>query len=457
MRLFGRKNSGKERDFWLPFGGFNGSRYIGSDKKRYELISVLEAVINKRAECFSNAMPYIVDSSNNEPQDLAARRVRGLFDSPSALMSFQQLYRITDVYRMLYGYCVWFTPRIEEGSLPSSLLLIPPDKLSIEVDPSHSILTNQLPKVKVRISGQDTRIPLDDLIIFNDIKTGFGGHPLLAQSRMTALCDEVNLLGDISEAQSAIIKHRGALGVLTRDPRDEKAPGVFEENKKKIQEEYRHYGLSHEQWKIIITSAPLRWIPLTMNIGDLKLIELEEAAAKKVCSVYDIPYELFPLSGNSTFENRKQAKLELYQDHILPTSAGDAELITKKLGLKAVKVSFDYSHLPVFQEDQAAKASTITAISTAIATLMGNGTITKAEARTELSAYMDINPSEGQDDQAQEAMLAQEIGVGGTQSMVAIVTDPNLTDDQKRGLLMLLFNLTLEETLQVVPISYISE
>jgi hypothetical protein len=426
---------------------FSGSRHIGSDKRKYELIAILEAVINKRSECFGNAVPYVLDKNGNEPTDLSAKRVVELLKSPNALMSFQQLYRTTDAYRMIYGYSVWFTPRISEGSLPTSILPIPPDKLSIEVDPSYSILTNEQPKVTVRVAGRATNIQLEDLIIFNDIKTGFGDNPLLAQSRMTALYDEVNLLSDIAEAQSSIIRNRGALGVLTRDPRDEKAAGIFEDNKKKIQEEYRHYGLSQEQWKIIITSASLRWIPLTMNISDLKLIELEETAAKKVCGICDLPYELLPISGNSSFENRKQALLELYQNYVVPTSVGDANLVTKKLQLRELQVTFDYTHLPVFQEDQAAKASTISNISSAIATLLGNGTISKAEARKELSVYMDIDP-------IAPSALAQTIGVEGTQSMVAIVTDTNLSDDQKRGLLMLLFELTLEQVLQVIPITY---
>lgn len=393
MRFWGKKN--KVSDFWFPVGGFSGSRCIGSDRKKYELLSVLEAVINKRAATFGNAVPYILDKEGNEPSTMEARRLRELFSSPNALMSFQQLYRLTDIYRMIYGYCVWFTPRAYKGAIPAAILLIPPDKLSLEVG-DYSLLTNELPEVRVRIDGRTTSITLDDLIIFNDIKTGFTSNPLLAQSRITALHNETGLLGSIAEAQADIIENRGAIGIISRDPRDDARPAsVFEDNKKQIQEEYKRYGLSKQQWKVIITSASLRWTPLTMNIGDLKLIELEEVAAKKVCGIYDVPYELFPLSGNSTFENRRQAKLELYQDCTIPTSAGDAELITQKLGVKDLTVSFDYTHLPIFQEDQAAKASTVASISGSAASLLSSGIISIQEARALLSEYIDINPTHG--------------------------------------------------------------
>lgn len=52
--------------------------------------------------------------------------------------------------------------------------------------------------------------------------------------------------------------------------------------------------------------------------------------------------------------------------------------------------------------------------------------------------------AEESEDDAQ-AMLAVQIGVGGTQSLTAIIADPNLTDYQKEQLLIKLFNFTPEE------------
>lgn len=51
------------------------------------------------------------------------------------------------------------------------------------------------------------------------------------------------------------------------------------------------------------------------------------------------------------------------------------------------------------------------------------------------------------EENAEEAaeMLAIQIGVGGTQSLTAIIADPNLTNSQKEQLLIKLFNFTPEE------------
>ena len=51
----------------------------------------------------------------------------------------------------------------------------------------------------------------------------------------------------------------------------------------------------------------------------------------------------------------------------------------------------------------------------------------------------------GDDKEANKDMLAERLGVGGTQALVSIVEDPVLTDDQKKEILKLLFGFTDEE------------
>jgi hypothetical protein len=51
-----------------------------------------------------------------------------------------------------------------------------------------------------------------------------------------------------------------------------------------------------------------------------------------------------------------------------------------------------------------------------------------------------------------KSILAEKIGVGGTQSMVDIVSNTELTDEQKRGMLRLLFGLTDEQVTEILPL-----
>ena len=48
-------------------------------------------------------------------------------------------------------------------------------------------------------------------------------------------------------------------------------------------------------------------------------------------------------------------------------------------------------------------------------------------------------------------ILAEKIGVGGVQAMIAIISDPNIANDQKRGALKLLFGFSDEDVNTVIP------
>ena len=51
----------------------------------------------------------------------------------------------------------------------------------------------------------------------------------------------------------------------------------------------------------------------------------------------------------------------------------------------------------------------------------------------------------------EQKLLAEKLGVGGTQSLTAIISDPNLSIESKRATLELLFGLTPEDTAKLVP------
>ena len=55
------------------------------------------------------------------------------------------------------------------------------------------------------------------------------------------------------------------------------------------------------------------------------------------------------------------------------------------------------------------------------------------------------------DDEANKVLLAERLGVGGTQALVAILQNPDLNDDQKKALLKLLFSFSDEEVDQIFP------
>jgi hypothetical protein len=444
--------AGKDAAGWflpLPFGL---SIFVKNGKRIYEEAAILSAVINKRAQCFGSSVVYVKDKQGDETTNFVSKQIRGLLDNPNRLMSWEQMYRTTEMYRMLYGYCVWLKLSVADGGTPSALYIIDPEQLQIDFDRNNPYIGRDTAG-RIRIGGKETKLTLNDLIIFNDIKTGFGGHPVFAQSRMTALQNESKLLQVIADAELSIIRNRGALGILAKDGRDQQATGVYNESVKSIQEQYKRYGVTSEQWNIIITSAALKWQSITQPLKDLMLPEFEEQTAKKICAIFDVPYELFPFSKDSAFGNggsRKQAFLELYQNTVIPTSNGDARLLTKALCKgTGLEITFDYSDMYIFQEDMKQKADTANTAITALNSAQGAGNITREEWRALAAEYINIDPAAALVEE--KIMLAQRLGVGGLQALIALVTDANLPDEQKRALLVKVFDFTPAEALETIP------
>jgi hypothetical protein len=394
VKVAGAAGAAKGSSFLLSLGlplSNRGYRAI------YEESAVLSTVINKRAGCFGNAVVYVKDRQDNEAETVQARQVRSLLRQPNSLMSWEQLYRTTEVYRMLYGYCVWLKLSVSGGGIPSSLFIVDPEQLQVDFG-SRAPLVGQNTLTRIRIGGQDTPFTLDDFVIFNDVKVGFGSNPILAQSRMTTLSNESNLLRVIADAELSIIRNRGALGILAKDCRDStSAVGVYEEAVAEVQEQYKRYGISSEQWNIIITTAALKWQPITQPLKDLMLPEFEEQTAKKICAVFDVPYELFPFSKDSAFGNggsRKQAMLELYQNVVLPLSKSDAMALTSSLCRgTGLTVTMDYSDMYIFQEEMKQKAESANIAITAFNAAQAAGNITREEWRSLASEFINIDPS----------------------------------------------------------------
>lgn len=65
--------------------------------------------------------------------------------------------------------------------------------------------------------------------------------------------------------------------------------------------------------------------------------------------------------------------------------------------------------------------------------------------RRELIGYPPLK-----DDQADEQLLAERLGVGGTDALVSVLTNESLSKDSKRNILMILFNFTDEQATKAV-------
>ena len=396
-----KKSCEKEPEqWWYPLQLFGrGNRYGHNYLNAYKYIAPVRTVIDKRADCMGSAVPYVLDKNGNESNNTNANKLRGLFESPNFYQSFSELYILKEIYRLIFGWCVIYTPRAYKGAIPYAMYVLPPVSIDIQLKQGYNIYnqkdySNIIEKIHLYAHAEQTEIDIDDIIIFRD-SLPCSTNPLISESRMSSIFNEYDLSGAIAEAEKVLVERQGALGILSKDANEIANTGTFEDEREEIQSHYkREYGLRMNQDQIIITQTALKWQQIAMPTKDLMLIELDQEAQKKIAGVYNVPYNLLPGGYNSTFSNQLEAKKALYQETAIPVSESDAKKFTNALTAKHnLCLKLDYSDLYLFQEDMRLKAITMNQAIGALKTAVESGLMTEQEARNELSKYTDIDPN----------------------------------------------------------------
>jgi len=178
---------------------------------------------------------------------------------------------------------------------------------------------------------------------------------LTGQSKLGALQGPIKNIRAAYEARNVLIENRGPLGAWVNRSRDHGGGTIPMKSgeKKTLQREFKKYGLTKNQWQVIFTNQNLQWVPMTLNVGQLKLYEEVLENFVKICDTFGMAYESFGAVKGVTFANRLQAEKETYQDTIIPEANNWITALNR--GLKneerGWKFIVSYDHLPIMQDD----------------------------------------------------------------------------------------------------------
>jgi len=102
---------------------------------------------------------------------------------------------------------------------------------------------------------------------------------------------------------------------IKKDGNETSAPPEFiEAAEKKLID--RHTG-SGNHGRPMVTNGNVDWIQFAMTMEQLQLTETKLDAAQDICIVRGVPIDLL-LPGQSTYNNKREAKLALYEETVLP-------------------------------------------------------------------------------------------------------------------------------------------
>lgn len=113
------------------------------------------------------------------------------------------------------------------------------------------------------------------------------------------------------------------------------------------------YGSQKGQKKILITSLPVQWIPMSQKVSDLMLFEEVQDDFEVIVNSFGLKRDLFV---NSTYENVSASQKLVYQDTIIPRANRYADEIKTGLGLQENEtLELDFSHLDIMKENKLLK------------------------------------------------------------------------------------------------------
>lgn len=393
--------------FMANWATVKDTRSISGQAWAYNNCPAVNTVINKKVRAFLNARWVIVDQNGDiaKRQDTALHK---LITRPNPLQTWYEFVAQAKIYEQVFGE-VWILPVNPSGwkdnSKAGSLWVVPnwiiTEKITGKIF-NQSQLTGVVEGYDINLGGQSLQVEPDKILRIRDtsIPTTEDFKTMMhGQSRLSPMTDPVSNVVAAYEARNVLITRKGALGILSNDGRDVGGTIPLKpKEKSELQSDFQTYGMSREQFQVIITNASLKWQAMTFKTKDLMLFEEVMDDTRAIADAYDFPMFLLGFKDGSTFTNVGEAKKTLYQDAIIPESFSFCLALTNFFNLPdGLSLKASYDHLEIFQRSRKDIADAVRLLNQGMITAYQNKVITLQEWRKILSNTLlhgELNPEE---------------------------------------------------------------
>lgn len=367
---------GTARKFWASLNGTTIEIDLSNHKGVYEAYvkcPPISAIISRKAAMLNNGEWEFLNANNDKYlRGAEADYYTNLFSQPNPLQTRQQWLSQVYTYMMLFGYCpiLLIEPIGFEWDRKDvrSMWCLPPWLLDIQFDTSLGMVSstseNFIKSVHLTYNGKRTQLSTTSLIFLKDDTQRISlvdadGSLFLPDSRLRALKWPISNIAVTYQSENVLISKKGAIGILSNVGKDESGTVALKpQEKEDLQNDFNKYGLSHEQWQVIITNASLQWQQMSFPVKDLMLRETRTDAMMAICNGLNFKAELLSSEKGPTFNNQKEIKKAVYQDAIIPESKSIAQQISRAFKLKenGVKLEISFDDVEALQQGEEEKA-----------------------------------------------------------------------------------------------------
>lgn len=151
----------------------------------------------------------------------------------------------------------------------------------------------------------------------------------------------------------------------------------------------RHSGVANAGRPLVL-SGDVDWLSLGLSPSEMSFIEGKLSSARDICMALGVPFVLV-VTGDSTYNNRADARLELWEQTVLPLADRLVDRLNAWLvpqyGDAALRLEMDLDEIPALEPRRAAKWDRAL-------TAFEKGVITRQEARAAMG-YAEVPDGDG--------------------------------------------------------------
>lgn len=134
------------------------------------------------------------------------------------------------------------------------------------------------------------------------------------RSAFTILAENLDNLNRIKNSDDYLTTSLGAIGILSGNgfPINDADKDEFLSSLK------GSYGTTSDKKQILLMSSDVKFTQMNLPIKDLALTDKVKEEVKLLAGFFNVPYDLIPFSGASTYANQKEAVRQFYGNCISP-------------------------------------------------------------------------------------------------------------------------------------------
>lgn len=224
----------------------------------------------------------------------------------------------------------------------------------------------------------------------------FDSRYLKAFSRLQSQKYPIANLMSVYEARNVIYTKRGALGAIVSKMGDATgAVAMTPSEKKQLHDDfYANYGVEYDKRQHVISSIPIEYIQMGMNIQELEPFKETLNDAVQIAGCFQIDKELIPREDSSTFANQKTAEIKTYSDVIIPLVNEELAYQSRFMGLVNDGFYFDalWDEVAILQQAKYERETSDKVITERCKIEFDSGLITLNDWRAKLNMEAIDNP-----------------------------------------------------------------